>query len=220
MIDNTIYGNELELRAEASEASRMPNDKSVVDLGGGYGCLARADWVVDLMPYATAVSQFGTYGPGQRRHTSDTWVVQDLCNPLTRFVDKQFDYCFCSQTVEDVRDPIGLIREISRIARSGFISTIHWTYEINAQISTQFGAPRDDFVGYWHHRWSVNVRNGRFEFVVKPPFVHYDLDYKVPIKAQMIHASWSDNIEATEIMYPGSASRQQYIDFLMSIWGE
>ena len=55
----------------------LPDDARVLDVGGWASPLARADAVVDLMPYETR----GLYGrpDGPERFTADSWYVLDIC---------------------------------------------------------------------------------------------------------------------------------------------
>ena len=73
--------------------------------------------MIDLMPYATR----GLYGPAAarpERFSEDTWVQQDICGPWP-FADDQFDFAVCAHTLEDVRDPIVVCDELSRVAQGG-----------------------------------------------------------------------------------------------------
>lgn len=218
MITNVIIGDEHQINDEVTRVSQFPDDVHIVDLGGGMQRLARADYVVDLMSFDESRKYPSRGSPD--KCSRGTWIVADLCDPMTYFSDREFDYAFCSQTIEDVRDPIALIREISRISLSGFISTIHWTYELNAEF-VGFWHPdlRAKFVGYWHHRWVVGIKDGVLEFIYKPPFIHCDLEHKVPEAGQMLHIKWSDEIAAREIHYQGPARRQDFLGFLVDRWG-
>ena len=211
--------SEKELLEISEGTNGIPDDILVVDIGAGVARLPRADYAVDLLTYDESRKHI-TRCSGKDRCTQSHWIVADVCDPMLFFSDEQFGYSFCSQTVEDVRDPIGLIREISRISQSGFISTIHWTYELNAQIGMQWGSPTNDFVGYHHHRWAICVNNGVVEFVHKPAYVQWNLTDIRLAKEQMIQISWSDSILAKEVLYWGEPNRQSFIRFLTERWGD
>ena len=54
-------------------------DALVLDVGGWARPLARADWVIDLMPHATR-GLYGADGDGPERFTEATWVQRDVCD--------------------------------------------------------------------------------------------------------------------------------------------
>ena len=68
----------------------IPDDGLVLDVGGWAKPLARADWVIDLLPYETR----GLYGEATgERFSAATWVQHDICSrDPWPFADDQFDY--------------------------------------------------------------------------------------------------------------------------------
>lgn len=95
----------------------------VLDIGGWTRPLARADYVLDYNSYETR-GKMGYIGDGPERFNKDTWIVHDICShkPFP-FKDKQFDFVFCSHTLEDVKDPMWVCSEIIRIGKRGYIET-------------------------------------------------------------------------------------------------
>src|SRR5437660_900233 len=86
-------------------------DDVVLDIGGWADPFARADWVLDRMPYETR-GLYERMGWVQRaaepeRFTRETWIERDLCDrePYP-FADNDVDFVICSQTLEDLRDPV------------------------------------------------------------------------------------------------------------------
>jgi SAM-dependent methyltransferase len=162
------------------EASRrrivneLPPRALVVDVGGWGEPFPRADWVVDLMPYETR----GLYGlrpdATQERFTADTWVQRDICEPEPLpFDDDQFDFAVCSHTLEDVRDPIRVCRELSRIAKAGYV-------EVPSRLVEQAYGVEGPWAGWGHHRWLIDVVDGGLRFVHKPLVVHHARRYRLP----------------------------------------
>src|SRR4051794_26446337 len=98
---------------------RLGPDDVVLDIGAWGRPLTRADWVMDLKPYETR-GYLGHYGPMPERFSKDTWIVRDICDrePYP-FCDKELDFVVCSQTLEDVRDPVWVCSEMVRIAKAG-----------------------------------------------------------------------------------------------------
>jgi len=138
----------------------VPDDAVVLDIGGWGKPLPRADWVMDLMPYATrGLYGYETHDP--ERFTESTWIQRDFCDrePFP-FEDKSVDFVTCSHTLEDIRDPIWVCQEMQRIARAGYIET-------PSRLEEQTYGVQGSWVGWGHHRWLVEVRDGRLEFVFK-----------------------------------------------------
>lgn len=138
----------------------VPDDAVVLDIGGWGKPFPRADWVMDLMPYeGRGVYGYETHDP--ERFTEDTWIQRDICDrePFP-FADKSIDFVTCSHTLEDIRDPIWVCQEMQRIARAGYIET-------PSRLEEQTAGVQGPWVGWGHHRWLVEVREGRLEFVFK-----------------------------------------------------
>jgi hypothetical protein len=138
----------------------VPDDAVVLDIGGWGKPFPRADWVMDLMPYdGRGVYGYETHDP--ERFTRATWIQRDICDrePFP-FADKSIDFVICSHTLEDIRDPIWVCQEMQRIARAGYIET-------PSRLEEQTAGVQGPWVGWGHHRWLVEVRDGALEFVFK-----------------------------------------------------
>jgi len=148
---------------------RVSDDSLVLDVGGWFGALNRANYVVDIMPYATrnrAGAVLSNLWP-EEHFTESTFLNFDICEHQPwPFSDKQFDFVYCSNTLEDVRDPIWVCREMIRVAKSGFV-------EVPSRIleSTR-GVERPFYVGYYHHRWLSEVCGTKLSFMFKPAMIH------------------------------------------------
>jgi len=140
-------------------------DDVVLDIGGWGRPLTRADWVMDLMPYETR-GLLGSNGPLPERFTKQTWIERDICDrePYP-FADKQLDFVVCSHTLEDVRDPIWVCDEMVRIAKAGYI-------EVPSRLEEQSYGFQGPWAGWSHHRWLIELNDGRLEFVFKHSVVH------------------------------------------------
>lgn len=138
----------------------------VLDVGGWAKPLPRADWVIDLMPYATR----GLYGydrdAAQERFDSATWVERDICDREPwPFEDGRFDFVVCSHTLEDVRDPVWVCSEMVRVARRGYV-------EVPSRLEEQAYGVQGPWVGWGHHRWLIDVSDDSIEFVFKHHVLH------------------------------------------------
>jgi hypothetical protein len=150
------------LEASAKRIAELVDpDALVLDVGGGAQPFDRADWVIDVMPYQ-ARGELGWNGDrGAERFGPQTWVRRDICDREPwPFADDQIDFAVCSHTLEDVRDPIWVARELQRVARAGYIEVPSLREELTYGIN-------GPWVGWSHHRWLVFVEDGRIEFLFK-----------------------------------------------------
>ena len=106
-------------------------------------------------------------GGQAERVTRETWVQLDLCaRERWPFEDNQFDFALCTHVLEDLRDPIWVCSEISRIAKAGSI-------EVPSRVEEQsLGVEHPRYAGYYHHRWLVSENDGALEFRFKPHNLH------------------------------------------------
>jgi hypothetical protein len=149
---------------------RVDDDALVLDVGGWAKPFVRADWVIDLMPYETR-GRFGRDGSGPERFSERTWIRRDLCDRAPfPFDDDQFDFVVCSHTLEDIRDPIWVCGEIDRVGRAGYL-------EVPSRLEEQSYGFQGPWVGWGHHRWLVDMSDGRVDFVFKHDVVHREGDH-------------------------------------------
>lgn len=130
----------------------LPDDLVVLDVGGWGAPLHRADHVLDVRPHATRGALGYSYGSGPERFNEDRWHIADICarDPWP-FEDKQFDFATCVLTLEDIRDPIGVCRELSRVAKAGYVEVP--TVEAELIYNVEWQGP---FLGHEHHRWLID----------------------------------------------------------------
>lgn len=178
--------------------AELAPDALVLDVGGWGSPFARADWVLDLLPYETR----GLYGydreAADERFVADTWVTRDICDHEPwPFDDDQFDFAICSHTLEDVRDPLWVCHELSRVAKAGYIET-------PSRLEEQTWGIHGPWVGWSHHRWLVDTADGRLRFVHKPAVLHhrdhlpYELGASLPAGARVLTYWWEGSFDAEE----------------------
>ncbi len=146
--------------------ARLADDALVLDVGGWASPLSRADWVIDLMPHATR----GLYRPDPEpeRFTAATWVQRDICaREPWPFPDDRFDFVVCSQTLEDIRDPVWVCEEIARVGRAGYV-------EVPSRLEEQAWGVEGPWTGRSHHRWLCEIDRDRADirFTFKFHVVH------------------------------------------------
>jgi len=157
------------LRESVARIEALPADATVLDVGGWACPLARATTVLDQMPYETR-GLYGVLGEAAaERFTADTWVRHDICSrePFP-FADDAFDLVVCSHTLEDVRDPVWVAGELSRIGRAGYV-------EVPSRLQEQSWGVNGPYVGWSHHHWLVDVDQaaGHIDFAFKLHALHH-----------------------------------------------
>ncbi|MFH1551655.1 MAG: methyltransferase domain-containing protein [bacterium] len=178
-----------------------PTDK-VLDIGGWAKPFNRANYVLDYMPYKTRgmASKRGKFGPDKEYFSKETWIVFDICSrkPFP-FKDKEFDFIFCSHTLEDISDPIWVCSEINRIGKGGYIETPSRIIESHKNIGGKWNLNRY-VAGYSHHRWYVENFGNKLLFTFKNPLIHAIKEFQVNNvnEPKIMSFFWEDNFEYEE----------------------
>lgn len=146
----------------------------VLDIGGWAQPFNRANYVIDILPYKTR-GILGSLGPEKEFFSKGTWIIHDASSrkPLP-FKNKEIDFVICSQTLEDIRDPIHLCSEIVRIGKKGYI-------EVPSRIvESTVGLKGRHCAGYYHHRWLVEIKGSEVVFRFKPHLLHSSWKFHFP----------------------------------------
>jgi hypothetical protein len=195
----------------AQVLARLDPDDLVLDVGGWADPFARADWVIDLMPYETR-GLYGAAQPGER-FTAETWVVRDICDREPwPFEDEQFDFAICSHTLEDVRDPVWVCEELQRVANAGYI-------EVPSRLEEQSFGVQGPWVGWSHHRWLIDVQDGAIRFAHKSQLLDHRAADRFPTgfhatlsPEQRISALWwNDAFTAEERFFADPGEYDAYL---------
>jgi len=131
-----------------------------------------------------------------------TWHVQNICDYPWPYGAKQFDFVWCTQTLEDLRDPIGVCREMIRVGKSGYINCPSKFVELMRPLNQYLGA--DLYNGFWHHRWLISLEGKKLIFDQKTAF-GFILDFSEFAKLIKTHPElcvtelyWDDSFEVEE----------------------
>jgi len=149
-------------------------DDVVLDIGGWACPFNRANFVLDAQPYDTrgAYALFGgprSQGGDAEFFRADTWIVRDICEKTPYpFADKSIDWVICSHTLEDVRDPLWVCQEMTRIAKRGYIEVP------SREAESSRGWELPNLAGLSHHRWLIDIDPGRshIDFLMKFHRIH------------------------------------------------
>ncbi len=121
----------------------IPRGLKVIDIGSGHAPLIRADVLFDRYPGETVQRPVsGNYMPPGR------FVVGDIYD--LPFVDRAFDFAYCSAVLEHLEDPYRACSELSRIARGGLIRVPSALWETMGGSSA--------------HLWLISLHEGKLVF--------------------------------------------------------
>lgn len=125
----------------------------VLEIGPGHAPFKRADVSVDFVDV-----------PGVKN-----LVKCDLGSEPLPFKDKEFDFVWARHVLEDSYDPFSISKEMSRVAKRGYIEIPSPMAEIGRGVDG--GSP--PFRGYHHHRWVGWVFGKELRLITKYPFIEY-----------------------------------------------
>jgi ubiquinone/menaquinone biosynthesis C-methylase UbiE len=158
------------LRSKLADLHRIPGMK-ILDIGGWHAPCRQATHIVDIMPFES-MNVGAAYGEGTLQIRPENYHRLDLCGPSPLpFADKEFAFVICRHTLEDLRDPITVCREMLRVAQAGYIECPSRLCE-----STK-GMQRPQWCGFYHHRWLVEVAGDTITFQFKPHNLHFSRDF-------------------------------------------
>jgi hypothetical protein len=125
----------------------------VVDIGGAANPWSAevADAYVDLHPANHAPT-----------------IIGDIHDPLIweKIRAARFNFCICSHILEDIRDPLFVLRQISHTFEHGYIAAPNKHVEFGHIESRHY-------VGYAHHRWIFTLRETSLGVIAKWPFASF-----------------------------------------------
>ncbi|OGJ19948.1 hypothetical protein A3K73_03235 [Candidatus Pacearchaeota archaeon RBG_13_36_9] len=199
----------------------LKEDDLVLDIGGWDKPFNRANYVLDIHPYKTR-GFHGTQGGDKEYFNKKTWVIHDLSSKKKfPFKDKQFDFVICSHVLEDIRDPIWLCSELIRISKRGYIEFPSVYSELTK------GYDNNNYTGYYHHRWLIEIKNKKIIFRFKPHFIHGDKRYYLPrtylrkLSEKEINSFlfWKDNFYFAEVIQISRDKLKRHINELIKSKG-
>lgn len=159
----------------------------ILDVGGAENTLPEATHVIDIRPCA----------PGR------ACVLRDICDTAWPYADKEFDFVFCSNVLEDIKDPVRVCREMERVGKAGVI--IVPSLYLECAIGVDGWPGKETYAGYYHHRWLWFPGDGKLTCCMKTPIVsvfdwlaHATDEEK---KNHYIQYQWIDKIGIEEIVY-------------------
>jgi len=148
------------------------HDGSLLDVGGGAAPYYRATHVLDALPFSEQRLQANAWGALGRpsafslHPSAFSYTQLDLCaGRRWPFDDNQFDLGLSSHCLEDLRDPIPAVHELSRVCKQVLIIVPSRLFEQTR------GVDHPRYCGFPHHPWIAEFRNGTVLFRRKTPVV-------------------------------------------------
>jgi SAM-dependent methyltransferase len=197
----------------------QPGDR-VLDVGGWACPFNRADWVIDKFPHSTrgfygTIGLLSSQGGELERFTENTWIQRDICDREPwPFSDHYFDYSICSQTLEDVRDPLFVCSELVRVSKRGYV-------EMPSRLAESCrGWEHPEIAGLSHHRWFVEVEGDHVSFTMKYHMIHTDhalsfspqyYEQRTDEASRNVFLFWEDRFEFSEQIIHGLDEIRAYL---------
>ena len=147
-------------------AKRLPEGSKVLEVGPGETPFMGAQTFVD--------------------HRDQPGIEVIKCNVLEDrlpFEDKVFDFVYCRHVLEDLWNPTLIMREMSRVAKKGYVETPSPIAEGCKEVEGHESRYR----GYHHHHWIIWPLDGVLQFMPKFPVIEhmkFDEDLVVKLLAQ------------------------------------
>ena len=123
-----------------SELTKVSNQKwNIADCGGGLG----GSYFKEVL---TAVIDLGDMKNSDGKKVKLYKGDINIDTVWKEIPDKHFDFIICTHTLEDIRDPLFVIKQLGRVAKAGLICVPTRHTELSP-IQSKF------YNGYSHHRW-------------------------------------------------------------------
>jgi len=102
----------------------------------------------------------------------DAWI--DIYHDVA--LNGKYDFCVCSHILEDIRDPVYVIKQMPKIAKGGYIGmpSVHWEMGQDTELLDYVKENKNlldwgltgTFKGFHHHRWIFTLKRKRGKFVL------------------------------------------------------
>lgn len=204
-----------------AEAIRLlkAHSGSILDVGGGAAPYARASHIIDILPFSSERLTSNAW-PGTEQPAAWTDADYTCCDIISNcpwpFDDNQFDLGLSSHCLEDLRDPIPVVREMSRVCRNVLIICP------SRLLEQTMGIDHPRTCGFYHHPWMVSSSGSRLVFrrktlYVQLPGAHLRLPPGRTLRTEDASMfAYGDALVAEEdAFWSDEEDYQDYVDFLV-----
>jgi len=155
---------------------KVKSTDRVLDIGGSMKQRQeiKVDTLVDIIrpekaPYSAS------------RLLANRFIELDVTRQKMPFKDKEFDFCLCSHTLEDLTYPFLVIEEMSRVAKRGLIITPSMGDDmVFSHIDfTDWLSGARRLPGGAHHKWFFIKENKKLRVIPKNYPILYTRDFQV-----------------------------------------
>ena len=176
----------------------LPQNAKILDAGGWFKPFPSATHVVDLMPWESRGAKLQLETLPNERFTKETWYQTDFLKPDFKlpFDDKYFDFSICSHTLEDLIEPLGLIRELMRVSQAGYIEVPSRFYEQTIGIKDRSSS----VIGHSHHQWIIDKEENTLVFCKKQDSLIGD-SYAIPLELYEKNAKDNSDVAITYLFW-------------------
>lgn len=182
----------------------------ILDVGGGASPYPKATEILDLFD-RDFVEQF-SYADAPLLAESKTWTKFDICSRYKwPYEDDTFDFSICSHTLEDIKDPLWVCKELARVSKSGYIE-----FPSRYQESIH-GLVYRGVTGWPHHRWMIEVRSGNLLLIPKLHHMNTRSHLSLPKLFRNHKASkhtsffWDSSFNVFELLIYVEDNQREYI---------
>ena len=162
-----------------------------------------------------------SYGPREPHFSRKTYIQQDICSAPLPFADKSVDFIVCSHTLEDIRDPVFVCKEMVRVAKRGYLECPSRTVE------SSMSPVRPNVIGSPHHRWFVEIDGNVVTFMHKSGIIYAE-KHHLPQKfgnalrpgLRVVGLFWEGSFEFAERFFLNGSFSENQLEFVERVGGE
>ena len=167
----TRFTNIQRQRDSVLELLKEKQYKRVIDVGGGMN-----SWAA---PYVTHLADYLPYKKEAVISFEGDLNEPEIWDEIKKDVGQNgtFDFAICTHVLEDIRNPITILKNLPKIAKQGFIAVPnkHWELHKNVECGNEHEQAiwkvNDNWIGFFHHRWILDVKDGVLWLYPKLAFV-------------------------------------------------
>ena len=179
----------------------------VLDIGGEAG----GGWQADIVTLTVDIA-----APTDEHNLSMDICREPEWQKLLDIVERdgKFDYCICTNVLEDIYNPVTALELMPKVAKRGMITNPSLLTELSRHDSPTW-------TGYPHHRWVFDQRDGQVFLAPKLAFVENLVGTQLAFNraATEIRYEWSDTINYAMFLNnylspPWDNVVQEYVNFI------